>query len=178
MILASVKENLSVAETVKDIKAMAEKYHLHPQIRELAVKLIHGAGSKNFPEWERRLAGYFFKNVPYIPDMKGADGIQSPLLTLGLKMKNYIGGDCDCHTAGLLSLLQSIGYNSGNSAGWAFPITISFDKSRVMRHVFIITPSFLIDTSERKKVYPYTPETLKSVLASVYPGITAYKIWR
>ena len=97
---------------------------------------------------------------------------------MNFKLKNYIGGDCDCHTAALLSLLESIGYNSGNEKDWAYSISVSWEKNHVMKHVFIITPYYLIDTSERKKVYQYTPETLKQVLKSVYPGITAFKVWR
>jgi len=154
-----------VSGTIKRVKALANKYKVHPKTRDLAMRIIMDVPSKQYAEEEKKIAEWLFKNIRYGMDVKDVETLQSPILTL-IKYKR---GDCDCHTIAGLSLLWSIGHE-------AEPLTISTRKDKKFHHILIVTRYYIFDTSEDTRIHPI--KDLKADLMRAYPGLTRYKVWK
>lgn len=102
----------SINQRIKHIKDLIKKGRQNPKIREYTVKLLARKCGKEWcvPEKDWRsevevIFNHVREKVRYTKDVADLDTFQAPNRTL-----EWGGGDCDCYTILLGSMLQSVGY--------------------------------------------------------------------
>lgn len=89
------------------MRAFADQYKIHPQVRELALSLVRDLNQKDYTGEIQRLWSYVKNNVRYVRDIRGVETVQTPLKTL-----EYGQGDCDDKSTLLASMLESLGHTT------------------------------------------------------------------
>jgi len=98
--------NLKTVDTMRDI-AIARS--THPQVREIALGLVHTLPSHAYLDEARAIGDFVQAHVRYVRDAAGMEQLHDPLLLLERIAKGQAQGDCDDMSLLIATLLLSIG---------------------------------------------------------------------
>ena len=110
----------------KVLADLVVKYSAHPQIRELAAKLVRNCPDYNSRCELERIYNFVKNNIRYTEDVAYIDSYHSPLKILELGI-----ADCDDFTILIDSLLAAIGWTVGARI-------ISTEKNKPYHHIYSI----------------------------------------
>ncbi|MCS6947865.1 MAG: transglutaminase-like domain-containing protein [Steroidobacteraceae bacterium] len=113
--------------TLRAMAAFVREYRSHPQIRELAMRLVSELPSESFSDEIAALHRFVRDHVRYTLDVRDVETVQSPIETLRLMQ-----GDCDDKAVLLAALLESIGHPSRF-------VAYAFEQPDVYEHVIVET---------------------------------------
>lgn len=94
-----------VDTTLRYMAAFVNAYKIHPEIRELSLRLISHLPQKDTAGEVAALFDYVKYHIRYVRDIHNVETVQTPLKTL-----EYAAGDCDDKSTLLATMLASIGY--------------------------------------------------------------------
>jgi hypothetical protein len=99
-------------ETLDFMKKMARERSRHPKIRQLALRIVSGAGvqSQNYYDEARAIGEYVQKKVRYVRDINGVETVHDPLTIIDQIVRKEAHGDCDDMSLLAATLLLSIGH--------------------------------------------------------------------
>jgi transglutaminase-like putative cysteine protease len=97
----------NIDDRVRKIQELIDKGKQDYTIRQLAGEIVSDIPEKDYKSEVLAIANYVKGNVRYTKDVTGLDTYQHPVRTLELGI-----GDCDCISALLCSLLNSIGHET------------------------------------------------------------------
>jgi len=98
--------------TVEIMKRVARQRSRSPFVRELALRIIEGAGveSQNYLDESKAIAQYVQKKVRYVKDIDGVETLHDPLTLIDQLKRGQAQGDCDDMSLLVATLLLSIGH--------------------------------------------------------------------
>jgi len=106
-----VKQRIEIVRNIDDrvrkIRELIDKGKQDYTIRQIAGEIVQDIPEKDYKSEILAIANYVKGNVRYTKDIAGMDTYQHPVRTLELGI-----GDCDCISALLCSLLESIGHET------------------------------------------------------------------
>jgi len=96
-----------VAVTLRYMAAFVNAFKIHPEIRELCIRLIKNLPQKDLNGEVSALFNYVKFHIRYVRDIHNVETVQTPLKTL-----EYAAGDCDDKSTLLATMLESIGFKT------------------------------------------------------------------
>lgn len=119
-----------VQETLRHMARLAKRDAKNTIIKEMAEKLRDNSATNTI----KNVFVHVVKTIPYVADPPDREKIVAPIYTL---TREVIGGDCDCQSTAMASLLLALGFKVG------FKV-IAWDKARCNKskcpfsHVYVI----------------------------------------
>lgn len=96
-----------VAETLRLMSLIVNKYKKSPVVRELALRLVGRQPQKNWVKEADAVHCFVRDRIRYVKDVRGVETLQTPEQTLRLGQ-----GDCDDKSMLSAALLEAIGHKT------------------------------------------------------------------
>ena len=126
--------------TIEIMKRVARERSRSPLVRELALRILEGAGvkSQDYINEARAIGAFVQKKVRYVRDIEGVETLHDPVTLIDQIKRNQAQGDCDDMALLIATLLLSIGhqpffaivkYHKNPNGGFNHIYTVVYEKN-------------------------------------------------
>jgi hypothetical protein len=121
-------------ETIKQMTSVARVRSRHPQVRELALRILehYYVPSQDYLKEAFAIGDYVKQNMRYVRDINGVETLHDPLMLIDQLKRKQAQGDCDDMSLFIASLLLSIGHQP------FFRAVRYYDGAGPFQHIYVV----------------------------------------